>query len=140
MLYTLAFIVMFSAIVLFFAQEFIRVFKRIFEIKGAKLLLPLALVSWVISEFHDEFLICVLYIQKLILDTLAFITQLLPFQLGASSVALILFLTLITVLPVFVLHFILLKKNYQGYQYPYLTSTLIWLACVLMCLSATILY
>lgn len=140
MLYTLAFIVMLSAIVLFFSQEFIRVFKRIFEIPGAKLLLPLAVVSWLISEFHDEFLVCVLYAQKSLLDILAFLTQLLPFQLGASSVVLILFLTLITVVPVFVLHVYLLKKNYQGYQYPYLTSTLIWLATALLCLSASISY
>ena len=52
MLFTLAAVVFFAAIVTFFSQEFIGIFKKIFAIKGAKLILPLLLASWCIINFN----------------------------------------------------------------------------------------
>jgi len=52
MLFTLAAVVFFAAIVTFFSQEFIGIFKKIFAIKGAKLILPLLLASWCIINVN----------------------------------------------------------------------------------------
>ena len=51
MLLTLALVVFLATIVTLFSQEFIGLFKKIISIKGAELILPLALASWIIFKF-----------------------------------------------------------------------------------------
>jgi hypothetical protein len=47
----LALVVLCTAIVAFFMQEFVHLFKKIFAIPGAKMLLPLLLISSVVEHF-----------------------------------------------------------------------------------------
>lgn len=127
MLLTLALVVFVGSIFVFFSQEFIRTFKRIFAIKGAKLVLPIAIASWLVFNFDYWLLWAIYYIREVLRSLLSAVTWLIPWQIGSVSIALIVFLTLISVVPVIVLDFIMRKRAYKTFRYPYLASTLIWL-------------
>ncbi|MCL9682746.1 hypothetical protein [Legionella maioricensis] len=127
MLFTLAAVVFCAAIFVFFSQEFIRTFKRIFAIKGAPLILPLAAASWVIYNFDDWVYLVIYYYRDVLRAIVTFLTKIIPLGQLSSYVAVILLLTFISVVPVFVLDWSFRRKTYKPYPYPYLTSTLIWL-------------
>ncbi|KTD66428.1 hypothetical protein [Legionella shakespearei] len=125
---TLALVVLVAAIVVLFSQEFIQLFKKILTIKGAKLVLPLLIVSWLVFTF-DYWVLWGIYYYGTVLNSItAFLSNLLPFQTGAYPLVMILLLTAISVVPVILWEHYLWKQNYKHYQYPYLTSTLIWIA------------
>ncbi|BCA96311.1 hypothetical protein TUM19329_26720 [Legionella antarctica] len=127
MLFTLAAVVFCAAIFVFFSQEFIRVFKKIFAIKGAILILPLVVASCVVYNFNDLVYLVIYYYRDVLHAMLSFLTWIIPFGQVSSSVASIILLTLISTVPVFLLDWYLRRKTYKPYPYPYLTSTLIWL-------------
>ncbi|WP_298623187.1 hypothetical protein [uncultured Legionella sp.] len=134
MLLTLAVVVFSAAIMILFSQEFIRTFKKIFAIKGAKLFLPLFIGSWLVISFEDLCLWGIYYYRELLNAVILFVTQIIPFQQGAYSIVFIILLTVISVVPVFLFDMYLVKKTYKHYEYPYLTSTLIWLISALILL------
>lgn len=127
MLLTLAILVFFASIIVFFSQEFIRMFKRIFAIWGAKTIIPLAVASWAVFTFDYWFLWAIYYYKELLQRSCDFLTELMPFQQGAALVAAIILLTVISVAPVYFLDLFLRKRTYKHYKYPYVTSTMIWL-------------
>lgn len=127
---TLALVVFFAAILVLFSQEFINIFKKIFAIKGAKLFLPLFIGSWLVVDFEDIFLWGIYYFRETLNAIVWFFSQIIPFQ-GAYSIVLIIWLTIISVVPVFLLDMYLVKKTYKHYEYPYITSTLIWIITAL---------
>jgi hypothetical protein len=125
---TFALVVLAAAIVVLFSQEFIRFFKKILTIKGAKLVLPLLILSWLAFTF-DYLVLWVIYYYSAVLNSIIkFLSNLLPFKTVASPMVMILLLTTISTVPVILMEQYLWKKNYKHYQYPYLTSTLIWIA------------
>ena len=126
MLITLAVVVFFASIFVFFSQEFIRTFKRLFAIKGAKLILPLAAASWFVYKFELWVLWAIYYYREVLLNMVTLVTHILPFKRAAPGIALILVLTLLSVVPVFIADFIFKKRTFRPYPYPYLTSSLIW--------------
>lgn len=131
---TLALVVLCAAIIVLFSQEFIRTFKNIFKIKGMILILPLAIASWLVYNF-DYWVLWVLYYYREVLNAIiSFLSGIMPFQQGASSIIAILLLTGLSVIPVFLLEWFLWKKHYKRYQYPYLTSTLIWIVSSILLL------
>ncbi|KTD43713.1 hypothetical protein [Legionella quateirensis] len=132
MLLTLALVVFAAAIMTLFAQEFIRTFKKIFAIKGAKLVLPLLLGSWLVLNFDYLCLWGFYYYQEILNAVVVFLAGLIPFQSIARPIVLILILTLISVAPVVLLDLYLVKKTFKHYEYPYLTSTLIWIVTAVM--------
>jgi hypothetical protein len=127
---TLALVVFFAAILVLFSQEFIGIFKKIFAIKGAKLFLPLIIGSWLVIDFEDIFLWGIYYFRETLNAIVLFLSQIIPFQ-GAYSIVLIIVLAIISVVPVFLLDMYLVKKTYKHYEYPYITSTLIWIITAL---------
>ena len=131
MLLTLALVVFFAAIFVFFSQEFIRTFKKVLAIKGAMLLIPLAIASWLVYSFDYWALWAIYYYRELLKGVLTFLMRITPLYQISSSVAIILLLTFISVVPVFLLDWIFRKRTYKSYPYPYLTSTLIWLISAL---------
>lgn len=132
MLVTLALVIFSASILILFSQEFIRTFKKILAIKGAKLLLPLALGSWLVISFDYLFLWAIFYISEILIDVVRFLARLLPFEQFALPIVQIILLTVISVVPVFLLDIYLLKKTYKHYAYPYLTSTLVWIIIALI--------
>ena len=132
MLLTLALVIFAAAIMILFSQEFIRTFKKIFAIKGAKLLLPLFIGSWLVLNFDYLCLWGFYYYQEILNAIAVFFAGLIPIQSIARPLVLIIILTLISVVPVVLLDLYLVKKTFKHYEYPYLTSTLIWIITATM--------
>ncbi|CAM2771548.1 MULTISPECIES: hypothetical protein [Legionella] len=126
----LALVVLLGAIIVLFSEEFIKSFKKLWAIKGAKLLLPLFAASWFIYTFDFWFLWVIFYLSEFLHFILTFLIRLMPFQQGAKSVALVILLIFFSVVPVLIIDLFTRRKNYKGYQYPYITSTIIWILCV----------
>ncbi|KTD70337.1 hypothetical protein Lsan_0019 [Legionella santicrucis] len=125
-----ALVVLFGVVMVLFSEEFSKSFKNLWAIKGARLLLPLFAASWFIYTFDFLFVGVLFYSHQFLHDILAFLIGIMPFQQGAESAALVILLTFFSVVPVLIIDFFTRKKNYKGYQYPYITSTLIWIFCV----------
>lgn len=132
MLVTFALVVFFAAIVIVFSQEFINLFKAVFAYKTTQILLPLLAASWLIYTYDYWILWGVYYYQLILSSTVLFLTQLLAPYSIKSSMIVIMVLTLISVLPVFILNIIWKKRTLRAYPYPYITSTLIWIISALL--------
>lgn len=127
MLFTLALIIFVTAIICFFSQEFARTFKRIFEIPGAKLLLPLAIASWLVLEFDYWLLWALYYTGDIFRNILIFTQHYLPAKEWIKSLNQIILLSLFSILPVITLDYYYRYKTYHGLKYPYLISGILWL-------------
>ncbi len=128
MLFTLAAVVFFAAIMTFFSQEFIRTFKKIMDIKGAKLILPLLAASWLVLTYDYWALWVVYYYRELLNGIVRMVAYIIPFSQISYYVASILVLTIISIVPVFCFdYFFYRKKNYKPYPHSYLVSTIIWI-------------
>jgi hypothetical protein len=127
MLFTLTLVIFLSSILVFFSEEFIKSFKKIWSIKGVKLFLPLFAVSWIITTYEFWFLWGMFYVYEFFHDTLIFLVKIMPFKYGATSVALVILLTLLSVVPVLIIDFFTRKKTYTPYKYTYVTSAMIWI-------------
>ncbi len=132
MLLTLALVVLLSSILVFFSEEFIKLFKKLFAIKGAKLLIPMFAASWLIYTFNFWFLWAIFYAREMLHETLNFLVQIMPFQRGAVPVVLIFMLTFLSVVPVLILDIVSRRKTYKGYKHPYVTSGVIWILSVFL--------
>lgn len=127
MLLTIALLVLCSAIVVFFSQEFGEAIKKFFKIPGMKLILPTALASFLVA-YYEPWVLWVLLKLKAILYVLAEgIKDILPFETGDWLVAQILLLTALTIIPVLLIDLWSVKKTYERFKHPYLLSTLIWI-------------
>lgn len=89
MLLTVAMVVFFSSIILFFSDEFGRFFKKIFAIPGVTLFVPLLLASAFIVHFEAWILWGLLYIKFLMHVLINFLASLLPFAQSARIAAII---------------------------------------------------
>lgn len=134
MLLTLAIVVFFASIFVFFSQEFIKTGKKIFSIKGAPLILPLAIASWLLYQFSSWILWGLYYYGEVLTKLRKMLMMVIPFQQLGYPLATIIVLTVISVLPVVLLDIYLKHKTYKGYKYPYTTSSIIWIISVVVLL------
>lgn len=134
MLLTLAIVVFFASIFVFFSQEFIKTGKKIFSIKGAPLILPLAIASWLLYQFSSWILWGLYYYGEVLTKLRKILMMVIPFQQLGYPLATIIVLTVISVLPVVLLDIYLKHKTYKGYKYPYTTSSIIWIISVVVLL------
>ncbi|KTD41984.1 hypothetical protein [Legionella parisiensis] len=130
MLLTLALVVLLSAILVFFSEEFIKAFKKLFAIKGAKLFIPIFAASWLIYTFTFWCLWAIFYMREILQVIEDFLVRIMPFQNIAVPVVLIFMLTFLSVVPVLILDILSRRKKFKGYKYPYITSGIIWLLSV----------
>jgi hypothetical protein len=137
MLLTLALVVFLGAIFISFSQEFISLIKKIFEIKGAKLVLPLAIGSWLVYHFDYWILWIVYYYREVVSGLVYYLSYFFPFKDFVSGIFLIILLTGVSVAPVFILETYLWKKHFKHYPYPYVTSTIIWAVTALLFIMAS---
>lgn len=136
-MYQLVLIVCIASIFCFFIQEFIGLFKRIFSIKGVKIILPLAFASGLVY-LNTPFIVWHLYFIQDVLDSaLLNLMYFIPFHTAKELVALIMLLTLLAVLPSALLHLHSKKFHNKPYGHPYLVSTLIWVITVILLFSKT---
>lgn len=127
MLFTLAMVVFMGGIFICFSQEFIRVFKKILEVKGAKLILPLMLGSLLVAQFDLIILWGLYYYREVLTSVVLFVNH--PFATSplAYPIILIILLTLISVIPVLLLELFWWKRSYKHYPLPNLTSIILWI-------------
>lgn len=131
MLVTLALVIFSAAIIILFSQEIIGTIKKIVSLKGAGLILPLAIASWVVYTFDYWMILTIYYYREVLHVVVKFLTHIIPFAQASSYVAIVLLLILISIVPVLLLDWIFQKQTLKPYPYPYLTSTLIWLVSAL---------
>lgn len=139
----LSLVVVGCAIVVFFSQEFGNAFKKLFAIRGMKLLLPLILATGLIVDYEHWVLWGLLHLQAILQGFVTLFAGWLPFQKGADSIAKILILFVSSILPVFAINVWLKKKTYHSFKHAYVISALIWLLVAILLIvsyQATIAY
>ncbi|QMT59682.1 hypothetical protein [Legionella sp. PC997] len=132
MLVTLALVVLLSSIIVFFSEEFIKAFNKLFAIKGAKLIIPMFAASWLLYTYNFWVLWGLFYAHELLQDVLNLIVRIMPFQKGAVSLVLVFMLTFLSVVPVLIFDVFYRRKNFKGYEHPYVASGLIWILAVFL--------
>lgn len=135
MLLTLALVVLFASIAVFFAQEFITMFKKLFAIKGVKLFLPLFIASWLVYTLDYWALWIVYYYREILMVGVNLLVKILPFQRYAESISIIILLFIISTVPVFLIDQLQRKRTYKGYHYPNVTSILIFIVSSVLLLA-----
>lgn len=111
MMLKLALVVLSASVFVFFSQEFVRLLTRLGAIPGVKLLVPLALASWLIEAFESWGLWLLLWCRALIDQVIYALISLLPFKMAALSLGRILFLFLLAGAPLWIAHFRAKKKG-----------------------------
>jgi len=130
---TLILAVLFTAIVVFFSQEFINMFKKIFAIPGAKLILPLMLASWLVEYFEDWLLWILLGIKNALHQVVYWLNALIPFERGSISIAHTILLFLLASLPVWILIAVVkYKGKYDPWPYTYELGAILWLTAAIL--------
>ena len=119
MMLKLALVVLSASIFVFFSQEFVRLLTRLGAIPGVKLLVPLALASWLIEAFESWGLWLLLWCRAFIDQVIHTLTSLFPFKMAAFTVGRILFLFILACGPIWVAH---LRAQKKGIKQPQLFS------------------
>ncbi|KTD48597.1 hypothetical protein Lrub_0948 [Legionella rubrilucens] len=127
MLLTIALVVLCSAIVVFFSQEFSEAIKKFFKIPGMKLFLPIALASFLAAYYELWVLWALLKLKAVLYVLTEGIQAILPFDTADWLVAQILLLFALTIIPVVLIDLWSVKKTYERFKRPYLLSTVIWI-------------
>lgn len=131
MLLTVALVVVCCAIIVFFSEEWTNVFKKIFAIRGMKLLLPLFLVSMLVV-YYDPWITWALLETKRFLHHIAeIITNKLNhrYALWVANVAILMG---ISVLPVFIANFWIKHKSFEAFRHAFFTSMMLWLLVAIL--------
>lgn len=140
MIVTIAIVALCASIAAFFAQEFGRVFKKIFAIPGLKLLLPLTLASWFIEVYEDWGHWLLLRIQYLLHLLIHRLGVRVPFEKISLPLIKILFLFLIGILPMVIFKLATIKQ-WGGKRLPqtYWIGLILWVfAAILLTLSVSV--
>lgn len=132
---TLAVMLGIVASIAFFSQEIHKILKKIFAIRGMPLFLPLTLASIIVYEFQPLAVTLLHFLSNHLLQFYYLIIKLLPSSAYTDSLACIIVLTLVSIVPVFILQWYAYKKTQKAYPHPYLVSTLIWIISVLLLIS-----
>lgn len=124
-LLTLAAVILAAAIVVFFSHEFAGVFKKIFAIKGAKLVLPLALASYIVYQFELWVSWALYYFREVMQNILNVLNVLFP-----NTISEILLLMLLSIGMKIILDLIASKRSYKPYVYTNVSILFFWLVSV----------
>lgn len=135
MLLTLALVVIGASIAVFFSQEFMRTFKRIFALPGVKLFAPLIFASWLVYTFDHWVLWGVFYYRETLFACFHFFEDLLPIHAWTQPILLVLFIWGVTILPVLALDYYCRRKSHHGYPYPVVTSVIIFIITSILLLA-----
>jgi hypothetical protein len=131
------FIVLIFSIVGFFSQEWIGLFTRFFSIPGMRLFLPLFVVSTVVEHTEPWLFKGFYYIKMGLLMTAHRLQEALPFQLGAYTVARVLILVIIVLIPLWIVQGLRRRKglssaaDWVGYF-----SALLWAMLTILMIDA----
>ena len=128
MLVTIALVVFFASIASFFAPEFGRVFKKIFAIPGAKLLIPLVVASGFIVIYEEAGHWLLIRFQIMLHQWVIKLDTLIPFEAGSLSIARIISLFIIASLPIWIARgSAIRKKRLEPHTGTYWIGLVLWI-------------
>lgn len=128
MILTIALIVLLSSIAAFFSQEFARLVKRIFDIPGAKLILPLIAASFILEVYEDWGHWFLIWLQAAMHQLVYQLASLAPFKTGSIHLARMLFLFVLASVPMWFFHLKAIKKrSYHPHTFAYYAGLLLWI-------------
>ncbi len=132
----LCLIVLITSIIGFFSQEFIRLFKRVWAIPGAKLVVPLLIASLIAEWFALWGWKSLFSFQTGLSFVEHGLANLLPVQTGALMVTRVVLLVLIPGIPVWVTWFMTRKKKISNALFwVYRFSAWMWAITVILLIS-----
>ncbi|ASQ46823.1 hypothetical protein [Legionella clemsonensis] len=131
MLLTIALVVFSCAILVFFSQEWSNFLKKMFAIRGMKLLLPLFVVSLLVAYYEVWVSWGLLRIKWGLHYAAAILENWLPATFAPLIANLILLMGL-AVLPVALANFWIKHKRFEPFQYAFVTSMGIWLLVAIL--------
>lgn len=129
---TLALVIAFSAIIILFSREFGALFKKIFAFRGAKLFLPLIVITWFIVFYEPYVYFVLLFIKRNLHLLITFVADYLPFEFGANSAISIIVLTMVAILPKYAMDVWSIRKTRYPFVYGTFLSTFLWLWVVVL--------
>lgn len=129
-----------TAILCLFSQEFNRLLKKVFKVRGAKLVIPLALGSTFVFMYDDLVIDLLYYFRDKLNTMVAFLNYIFPHYQYTSDIILVILLTAVSLVPVGVLHFFSYRNTHKPFAHPYLVSTLIWIISAVLLVSLPRLY
>jgi hypothetical protein len=137
MMLTIAILVLVSSIFAFFADEFGRMFKKIYAVPGVKLLLPLLVASWLILFYEAFGLWLLLRTQKALYELTHLVAAVLPFESNALIFTHVLFLSCLGILPVLFFRWKARRKtSYLATPKTYWLGLILWIiAAILLTVS-----
>ncbi len=138
MIVTLAIVVFCTSIAAFFAQEFGRVFKKMFAIPGVKLVVPLVMASWCIEIYEEWGLWLLLRIQGWLHQFVHQLHALIPFEQGSLPFTKIVYLFFVASLPIWIFQLANVRKWHRKRPpHTYWTGLVLWIiAAILLTLSS----
>lgn len=133
---TLALVVFFGAIAAFFAQEFVQIGKKIFAYRLALLFIPIALASWAVLTYDAWFFWLLSYYREVLVSMLIDLQKIIPFSTGARFIAMVVLLSLVSIVPVIVIDQWIKRKDPVGFPHCYVTSAVIFLISAAVLLTS----
>jgi hypothetical protein len=138
MVWTVALVILFSAVIVFFSNEFAGGLKKFFSLPGMKLFIPLILASWLIETYEDWGYWLLIKIQAAFHQTLHYLAQMMPFERGAAAFVQIMVLFLLGGVPLWL---VFLRAKQKGKRHPqlvgaYYFSLILWIVGVLLLIVA----
>lgn len=134
MFMTLLLLILGAAILIFFSTEFAGMAKRILDLPGMKLCLPLVLISWLIERYAFWVLWGLLWLQKGLWDTQAYLSEVFSFSRFKMEMAQGSLLLLAAMIPFLLLRWLKKRKPYNPSNRIWFYSTLVWLVVAILLL------
>ncbi len=129
-------IVMGTAIIGFFSQEFQRLFQHIFSVPGTLLFLPLIFISLLIESHLAWSWAVLVSIHSIILRLETFVASFMSHQSIAYIIARVFILTSIGILPILIVYLYTRKSKISDAMfYAYRLSAVIWVITVILFVS-----
>lgn len=122
-----------ASILAFFLDEFAQTFKKIFAIRGIRIVLPLFIVSSCVIWLSNGILTCLLWFQTYFRYLMVLIFQCLPYKLWAGIIAQWCVIFLVASVPTWCLYGILKYKQW-GRPTVWATHTylILWIVLVIL--------
>ena len=131
----LALLVFIASIITFFSGEFGRLFRKIYSIPGAPVVLPLLIISGFLVAYMQNVLSFLLWNQSGLRFTMIKLVECLPFHTGAAFITEVICLFLFTTIPVWGLYWSMRSQiQYLKKAKPYATHVyaVLWIYLVIL--------
>lgn len=135
MLITLAFVILSSAFIVFFAQEIYLFFKKIFSLPGVAFFVPLILASWLVVHYKYWISWFLVWSNYSLHEVINQFTRYFPFAAWSIYVAEILILFLLICLPMWISHALVKsKRRYKPWPYAHVLGVSMWVVAAVLLL------